>query len=533
MDRRTIIAFALALLVIIFYPYYLKKVVPPKSPEQSQKQFEVLPKEEPKALTEAKQELPVMTAAPTTPEEFVTINNSFVEITFSNYEATIKNIKFLKYPDKQGKPIELVCPALTENRPLATNLPQNTAAYTLLKEDNKLTCTSVSADLKITKIYTIKPDSYDIDVNLLLENTGKNTINLPNYNISAGTILPVEETEKKQAAMYLGGITLMDGKPARTKFGKPGFRTINTGKVFWSGIKNKYFAIILKPKTPGISSIVSEYQKNGEKGIWAQITMPQISINPGGKAEESFTMYAGPKKYEILKSLGADMDEIMDFGMFAPISKATLFVLNLFYKLIPNYGIAIILLTILVRFILYPFTMKSYKSMREMHKLQPHIQELQKKYKDDPKRMQKEMMLLYKEHKVNPFSGCFIMILQMPVLIALFTTLRSAIELRGAPFILWIKDLSEPDAIFRLPNGFPINVLPILLVAAFFFQQKMTAMPAMTDQQRQQQKMMTAIMPLFMGFIFYSFPSGLNLYFGLSTLLGIMDQRRIEKAKAK
>ena len=157
------------------------------------------------------------------------------------------------------------------------------------------------------------------------------------------------------------------------------------------------------------------------------------------------------------------------------------------------------------------------------------MQELQKKYKGDPKRIQKETMLLYKEHKVNPFGGCLPMLLQMPILIALFTTLRSAIELRNAPFMLWIKDLSEPDMLFRLSNGFSINILPLLMTATFFIQQKITAAPAASAQQQQQQKLMATIMPLFMGFIFYNMPSGLVLYFTLSTLFGIWDQYRIQK----
>lgn len=533
MEKRTLITIVMAVLVFIFYPYYLKKFCPPKPQAEAVQESKPITNEEPRVLTENKIEPPVITTAPAAQEELVTISTPLMDVTFSNYEATIKDIKFLKYLDKNKKPIELVSPAPTEYRPMATNLPQSASAYTLHKEGNTLTCAAVTDTLKITKIYKINPASYDISASLIIENVGKKQVNLPSYTISVGTIFPVEASEEKQAAMYLGAITLIDGKPVRAKFGKPGFRSINPGRVFWSGVKNKYFTFILKPQNPAITSIVSDYQIDKKRGIWGQITMPETAISSGGKIEESFLLYAGPKKYEILKALGAKLDQIMDFGMFAPISIATLFILNLFYKIIPNYGIAIILLTILVKFILYPLTLKSYKSMREMHKLQPHIQELQKKYKDDPKRVNKEMMLLYKEHKVNPFSGCFPMLLQMPILIALFTTLRSAIELRGAPFILWIKDLAEPDTLMRLPNGFPINVLPIILVAAFYFQQKMTAMPSMNDQQKQQQKMMATIMPLFMGFIFYSFPSGLNLYFGLSTVLGIMDQRRIEKAKAK
>jgi YidC/Oxa1 family membrane protein insertase len=514
-------AFVLAFLVIVLYPYYLKKFYPAKQQPQ-------IVKEEIKILAEAKQEAPVITSSPDTPEEEAVIKTSLIEVTFSNYEATIKNIKFLEYLDKHGKPIEISSIVPVSHRPMATNLPQNTVSYNLSKDENTLTCTTTTDTLKITKIYSVDPDSYIINANLKIENISNKAITFPSYTVCTGTIFAGEET---QAGMYTSATNLIDGKSVQTKLGKTGFRIAKPGKIFWAAIKNKYFTLILKPQTPASMVTISDYEVEKKRGIWEQISMPELTIQPHGIAEESFFIYAGPKKYGILKSLGSDMDQIMDFGMFSPISKATLYILNLFYKLIPNYGIAIILLTILVKVILYPLTLKSYKSMRAMHKLQPHIQELQKKYKDDPKRMQKEMMLLYKEHKVNPFSGCLPMLLQMPILIALFTTLRSAIELRGAPFMLWIKDLSEPDTLLRLPNGLPINILPILVTGAMFLQQKMTTMPATSEQQMQQQKIMTMIMPIFMGFIFYNFPSGLNLYFGLSTILGVYDQYRIEKAK--
>lgn len=521
MEKRTLIAFILALLVIIYYPHYLKKLYPAKTQPRVEEILSLEP-----APT---QPVPLITV-PDVPEEEVTITTSLIEVTFSSYEATIKKIKFLEYLDKKNNPIELIIPIPANLRPMATNLPQSTISYALSKEGNTITCATTADNLKITKKYSINPDTYIINAKLLLENTTDKEITLPGYNINIGTIFPGEET---QGNMYLGSTNLVDGRPARTKLGSPGFRVSKTGKIFWSGIKNKYFTIILKPETQAGTVTITDYQVDKKRGISSQITMPQIIIPQRGRTEESFLLYAGPKKYEILKSLGSSLDEIMDFGMLSSVSKLTLNILNLFYKLIHNYGIAIILLTILVRIILYPLTQKSYRSMREMHKLQPYIQELQKKYKDDPKRLQKEMMLLYKEHKVNPFSGCFPMILQMPILIALFNTLRSAIELRGAPFILWIKDLSEPDTIVRLPNGFSIHILPLFLIAAMFVQQKMTTMPATTEQQKQQQKMMGTIMPIFMGFIFYNMPSGLVLYFGLSTAIGIFDQYRIEKAKQK
>ena len=532
MDKKVLIAFVLALLVIIYYPRYLKQVSPPtagQKPGPAVEQSTDGQVTSPPPTTQPAISSRTETAKiPATPEQELTLSTPLVEVTFSSHGGTIKKIRLLKYHDRQGNPVELITPLPVRYRPLATNIPENILSYHLSRTGDTVTGTATDQDLKITKIYSFNPDSYIIQISLHLANTGTNQFIVPGYNISVGTIFPGEES---QANIYLGSTSLIDGKAAKNRLGKAGWQVTRTGRIFWSGLKNKYFAVILKPETLGEIVTLKEYQGDEKRGVFCQATMPQIVIPAGGNVTEPFILYAGPKKHAILKTLGFQLDQIMDFGMLAPISKIVLSILNFFYGIVHNYGVAIILLTLLVKIILYPLTLKSYKSMRAMHKLQPLIQELQKKYKSEPKRMQKEMMLLYKEHKVNPFSGCFPMLLQMPILIALFTSLRSAIELRGAPFILWITDLSEPDTLFRLPNGFPINILPIFLLGTFFIQQKMTAMPATTEQQQQQQKMMRYIMPLFMGFIFYKMPSGLVLYFTLSTLLGILDQYRIEKSK--
>ena len=194
----------------------------------------------------------------------------------------------------------------------------------------------------------------------------------------------------------------------------------------------------------------------------------------------------------------------MQFGFWGVISVVLLKSMKFFYKLIPNYGVAIIIITILIKLLFWPIQAKSIKSMKAMQKFQPLMTKLREKYKDDPQRLNAEMMKLYKEHKINPFAGCLPMVVQIPVFFALFSMLRSAIELRGASF-LWIHDLSAPDTLFHVA-GFPINLLPLLMTAASIWQMKIT--PQTGDQQ--QQKMMM-FMPLMMLFFFYSTSSGLVL----------------------
>jgi len=222
------------------------------------------------------------------------------------------------------------------------------------------------------------------------------------------------------------------------------------------------------------------------------------------------------------------MRDVMDFGMWRWLCYPLVWVLNLFNAWIPNYGVAIILLTILVRIIFWPLTRKSTEGMKRMTEIQPLMKEIQAKYKDNPQRMQQETWQLYKDKKVNPMSSCLPMLIQIPIFIALFNVLRSAVELRYAPF-LWIGDLSEPEALFA--SWFPfggLNILPILMALTTGLQSAFT--PSTGD--RKQQQMMMIMMPCMMLFMFYSFPSALSLYWFLSNLFSIVQMWLIRRQTA-
>ena len=215
----------------------------------------------------------------------------------------------------------------------------------------------------------------------------------------------------------------------------------------------------------------------------------------------------------------------MEFGMWRWVCYPTVWLLNTFNNFIPNFGIAILILTIFVRILFWPLTHKSTISMRRMQEIQPKMKEIREKFKDNPQRMQQETFQLYREHNVNPMSSCLPMLIQIPVFIALFTVLRSAVELRYAPF-LWIVDLSEPENLF--PTIFPfggLNILPILMAVTMGLQSALT--PSTGDKN--QQRMMTVMMPVMMLFMFYSFPSALSLYWTVSQILSIAQMWWIRK----
>ena len=247
---------------------------------------------------------------------------------------------------------------------------------------------------------------------------------------------------------------------------------------------------------------------------------------------QAFRLYIGPLEFERIKNINVGLESIMDFGwsFIRPISKGVLFALKELHKFVPNYGVVLIIFSILVKLLVYPLTKKSYQSTAAMQAVAPEINALKEKYQSNPQKLNQATMELYKKKGVNPLGSCLPMLLQMPLLLALFQVFRSTIELRAEPFIWWIKDLSSPDTIFYLPFSVPIYgdqvaVLPVIMVFSMFLQQKM-----MTGANQQpQQKMMQSFMMGFFFLLFNTFPSGLNLYYTLFNLLTIAQQKLIPK----
>jgi YidC/Oxa1 family membrane protein insertase len=301
----------------------------------------------------------------------------------------------------------------------------------------------------------------------------------------------------------------------------------------WAAVRNKYFAVAIIPQgqtTKGVRYDGQTTKFNNEvihKSYRLDLAMP---LERDRDFAQEFLVYIGPLDYDLVKGLGVGLDGIMNFGwkIIQPFSKLVLWTFKFLHDFIPNYGLVIIVFSLLVKIVLHPLTRKSYQSMQEMQRIQPEMTRLREKYASDPQKMNSEMMKLYKEHGVNPMGGCLPMLLQMPLLYALFIVFRSTIELRQAPFVGWISDLSAPDAIFTLPFSIPLYgnlvcVLPIVMGATMLIQQAMT----MKDPK---QKMMVYLMPIIMTLAFNTFPSGLNLYYTLFNVLSIVQQKYMPTA---
>ena len=307
-------------------------------------------------------------------------------------------------------------------------------------------------------------------------------------------------------------------------------------------MKNKYFAIVIAPRNPSpddgvlVKGKMEKTPRLGDRKYFG--VSLKIPFNEQNYQKDSYELYIGPLQYETLESYNSGYENVIDFGAFfgltfliRPISEYILLPLFTFlHKFIPNYGFVIIVFSLIIKIALYPLTRQSYKSMKKMQLLQLKIAEIKEKFKDDQQRIQKETMKLYKTYGINPAGGCLPMLLQMPILFALFGFFKVAIEIRQQPFIFWIDNLSSPDVIATLPFKLPlfgidqISGLAILLGVTMFFQQKMT----MKDPS---QKALVYMMPIMLTILFMSFPSGLNLYYFLFNLFSIIQQFYINKSK--
>jgi len=374
----------------------------------------------------------------------------------------------------------------------------------------------------VRKIFTFDPHSYMIGLKIGISNNGAE-------KIDDSLVLALRSPVLKEKGYgFVGPSALIDDKLEQVKVKKIEDKSEYSGKIKWIGVEDRYF----------ISSIIPGEETDGrmklsliDETVTNRLVNPAFELDRGASKEFQFYIFMGPKSMELLKSLGHGLDKALNFGFFDILAKPCLWFMNKIHSVIPNYGVAIILLTIFTKVLLWPLGNKSYKSMSEMKKLQPLMTEIREKYKDDKQKMNQELMALYRTYKVNPMGGCLPMVLQIPVFFALYRMLYQAIELRHAPFFLWINDLSAPDRLFEFGFSIPfmeppygIPVLTIVMGATMLLQQKMSPPPGDPTQAK-----MMMLMPLVFTFIFINFSSGLVLYWLVNNVLSISQQYYVQK----
>jgi len=461
---------------------------------------------------------------------------------------------------------------LSGNKQAASDSPGGAAAAPPLKlsslrfklveaesnEPHKVTFRALSPDgrLEVTRIFELpRPDDplqRHITLTLQFRNLSNEALPLTGYLLRGpggiavdlaasswkkGRTVPNErEREAGAALLYASVATESEGGEVNVahescrslaKREEPFDRS--EGRVLWAAIQSNYFTAILRPlpqksergRQDRVWSAGGQSVAEHNVSAYIQARFDPTKLKPGESVAHTYQLYAGPKTKRDLGAYQANYEHIIDRHWYDPLMHVMTWILRSAHAVTFNWGIAIIILTIIVRLALHPLSKKSQTSMAKMQKLQPQVLAVREKYKNDKRRQQQEMMKLYKDYGVNPLGGCLPLIFQIPVFIGLWQTLRASIELRHAPFVFWIQDLSQPDALLGV-----VNILPILSVLIMFIQQSMQPKPA-DPKQEQMQKMMRYMMPVVLGFIFYGMPSGLNLYFTVSMLIGVLEQKRI------
>jgi YidC/Oxa1 family membrane protein insertase len=380
--------------------------------------------------------------------------------------------------------------------------------------------------------YVIESDIELIGMNNLISNNAYDLV--WNGGLRAVEKNSVDEATYSNSSVYYGDEQVIFDAPS---VGETEHEDFN-GRVNWIAVRNKYFAAVIIPDDPSKveGAYIEGYQETRPNSGFAKFFNSRLKLpfKNTNYEKRSFKLYLGPVDYKALTDLGNNLEALVDFGSFfglkfivRPIAEFVLLPLfNFIHLFIPNYGFVIVVFSIIIKIVVYPLTKKSYQSMKKMQLLQPKISELKEKHKDDQQKISKETMSLYKTYGVNPAGGCWPMLLQMPIFVALWGLFQTAIELRQQPFIWWIQDLSRPDVIYDLGFKLPlfgiqeISGLAMLMGITTFIQQKMT----MKDPKQQA---MVYVMPVFLTILFMTFPSGLNLYYFLFNLLSIAQQQYI------
>ncbi len=383
-----------------------------------------------------------------------------------------------------------------------------------------------TSGLLIEKRFTFYADNYKIKLDVILKNLSDQPVD--DDLIVSMTNSPPGDTRQFS---FEGPFAFIDNKLKDIDIKKLEKENMFPGNIDWAGITDQYFMTVLVPESSSDAAIkVSLDQKNNLLDV--QYVQKTKALQPGAQKQFEYSLFLGPKRMSVLKAAGGNLDKAINFGFFDVIAKPCLWLMDYIYEhLIPNYGIAIILLTLLFKIIFWPLGTKSYKSMAEMKKLQPLMVEIRQKYKEDKKKMNEEIMGLYKTYKVNPMSGCLPMVVQIPVFFAFYRMLYGAIELRHAPFFWWVTDLSAPDRLFTFNFSIPmmtppcgIPVLTIIMGATMFLQQRLSPPPGDPSQAK-----FMMMMPLIFTVIFVNFPAGLVLYWLTNNILSISQQYYITK----
>jgi len=558
-ERRALIAVVLIFLVLFGYNYFMGKTAPapvpgpatepvaeagaggsgavePEGAVEDVGRAGVPAGEEPGAVTGegvTAEDAVGEAARETVPERRILVDSPRWTATLSTKGGSIVSWRLKEYAAAGGTPVDLV-PADTKALPVEIRYGPTTLSTDawdfsyegperIVLEDGgapvAVRFEALRDGIRVTKEYSFGEDGYAFDVAVLAGGLVE-----PGARRELWIGWPgVAPTEQKEDERALSSVSLVDGKAKRANLGslKKGDRRRESGTIGWVTSQSQYFVAAVVPE--GSSFSAAEAFGDAEArtvGFTAGLPFEGDSLTA------RFRVFVGPQDYHALRGTGEHLEWAIDLGwsIFRPIAAFTLIVLVWAHRFIPNYGVVIIVISILTKLLFYRLTHKSFTEMKRMQDLQPKLEELKKKHANDREALAREQMELYKRERVNPLGSCLPMVLQMPVFIALYQVLRTTIELRGAPFALWITDLSMPDTVASIA-GFPIHILPLLMGIAMLAQQRMSS-------KDPSQALVGNLMPIVFTALFYNFASGLTIYWLVNTVLSVVQQFYVQRGMA-
>jgi YidC/Oxa1 family membrane protein insertase len=556
MEKRVLLAIVLCIIVLVLWEKFFvpkRKPAPPTTSPEIEKTTPTPVK--PDTVSPQQPQLPVSETPPVSTPSFppqaahtgrdVVVETPLYRAVFIETGARLKSFvlkSFRETIDKDSPGKELVKTSRIEELPLPFNFVNNPVAALNLApyvsdktrvkvvEGENITLTfryEAPGWLRITRQYLFYPDKYLIDLSIRVENLSSQPWeNAPTLSLIN---LPISSSGGSRYS-FQGPALFSNDELQEVKIKKIKGETQFPGPIDWLAYTSQYFAMAVVPIDLAPNHSQLKALDTARQMVKTTFVGPKITLQPGVQQEFRYKLFMGPKEESYLNAADPKLKYMINYGWFDVIAQPLLKFLKLTNRFTRNYGVDIIILTILIKILFWPLTHKSYVSMRQMKKLQPKMQKIREKYKDDKEKMNQEIMQMYRTHKVNPVGGCLPMLLQIPVFFALYRVLYSALAIRHAHFWLWINDLSAPDRLFLgfdIPYLGGLPVLTILMGVSMFAQQKMSP----TTGDPRQEKMML-MMPVVFTVFFVNFPSGLVLYWLVNNVLSIGQQYYINKKAA-
>lgn len=548
MEKRAILAIVLSLLVvvvwsIVFAPSHSSVETPPVKPESGDVSSSAPPVQDPSPppLSRQTAEVP-RPLSPVAPASLVTVDTGVTQLVLSSQGAGVKTVRLPAYPvslDEGAGPTEISPVSESTALPLTAelnlgsrtvslagvNFVPSATALTLSPHQPEATIVfrgQTAEGMRIERIYRFHHERYVFEVSTQVQG-----VSLPDRSAMTLTWGPgLRQQHEEVSSRRQSGTesrSYISGKIVHEAPKEVGQTLEKQGEVTWTALTDTYFTAVLIPLEPAASAVT--VWRLQEHALKIALRTPLQE----GRAVQTVRVYVGPKEQRLLEAIDGSLGKLIDLGFFSPLARPMMQLLRLIYGVVHNYGIAIIVVTLLIKVVFWPLTQKSYKSMQAMQKLQPKMKEMQAIYKDDKQALNRAMMQMYRDQKVNPMGGCLPMLLQIPFFFAFYNALLYSIELRHAPFICWQAELFWVGrGICDLSVHDPSYITPVLMGVSMFMQQKMTP----TTGDPTQAKMMQ-FMPLIFLFFFLKAPAGLVIYWLMNNLLSIAQQLLVNRSRSQ